>query len=152
VKPNAEKPQGGNARGYSNAFFYVEIQGITNGVFAEVSGLQGEVEVFKYREGGFNNQAHMLPSAGTVSNLVLKRGMIKGNEFFMWWNKTLQGDISRRDAVVRMHDVNGEILFTWTLLQTYPCKWSGPSFSAKDNSVAIETIELAHEGFGDVTV
>jgi phage tail-like protein len=140
----------------AGCFFYVSIGNDTKGVFTEVSGLQAEVEIFKYREGGINNQIHMLPGAITVSNITLKRGIVNGNEFYLWFKEILGGNIKRQNITVRMHGPGGiagnDPLYSWSLLNAFPCKWSTTNLSADATTLVIESLELAHEGFGDTTL
>jgi phage tail-like protein len=141
----------------AGCYFYVSIGNDTKGVFTEVSGLQGEIEIFKYREGGINNQVHMLPGAATVGNLTLKRGIVKGNDFFLWFKEILGGSIKRQNITIRMHGPGGlenqnDPLYSWSLINAFPCKWSTTNLSADATSLVIESLELAHEGFGDTTL
>jgi phage tail-like protein len=129
---------------FMNCFFYVDM-GI-NVVFTELSGVQGEIEVTPYKEGGVNHQAHMLPGPAKFGNVVLKRGMASDNGFFEWFSKIVSGTVERRDVTITMYRNNGKPLHAWKLEKAFPCKWSAPNFNAKEGVIAIETVELAHDG------
>ena len=126
--------------------FYVEIDGFTQAVFTEVSGLQLETELTDHEEGGSNGFVHRLPGRSRVSNLTLKRGMTSTDEFFRWYLQILQGHISARNLSVVMYDVRGEELTRWNFQRAYPVKWIGPQFTADGAAVAVETLEFAHHG------
>ena len=88
--------------------FRVEINGIERGGFTEVSGLQAEVEVFEYREGGVNEYIHKL--AGPVryaSNLVLKHGLMDADRLWQWERELLHGIIDRTNVSIILTDEAG---------------------------------------------
>lgn len=133
---------------YPNCRFYVEVGGIPQAVFAEVSGLQVEMEVTEYAEGGINSFVHRLPGRTKVSNITLKRGMTASNDFFKWYMQGLRGKVDRRNISVVMYDTAGNELLRWNFIEAYPVKWIGPQMSGGGNAVAVETLELAHNGLG----
>ncbi|AZI44502.1 phage tail protein (plasmid) [Deinococcus psychrotolerans] len=133
----------GNSAGASNA---------TTAVFSEVSGLQMETELFEYAEGGNNEYLHRLPGITKVGNVTLKRGITKENELLLWYSKVVRGVMDLRMVTISVYATqqagNSSVkpLITWQLLNAFPCKWSGPQLAANGDTVAIETIELAHMG------
>lgn len=129
-----------------NYRFYVSLDNIPQAVFTEVSGLQLETVVQDYEEGGTNYFVHRMPGRTKVSNLVLKRGMTKSNAFYKWYIDFMTGKVKRQNISVVMYNTKGEELMRWNFLGAYPVKWSGPQFSADGKSIAIETLELAHNG------
>jgi phage tail-like protein len=131
---------------HPNCRFYVEISGIPQAVFTEVSGLQAETMIFEYEEGGNNGFVHRLPGLTKVSNLTLKRGLAASHEFFKWYLEIARGKISRRNVTVVMYDAKGEVLARWDLINAYPIKWIGPQLTSANAALAIETLELAHDG------
>jgi phage tail-like protein len=133
-----------NAR--PNYRFYVSIDHIPHAVFTEVSGLQLETVVFDYEEGGNNTFVRRMPGRTKVGNVTLKRGITKSNEFLKWYVNFMNGKIQRRSISVIMYDLDGKELLRWHFVNAFPVKWSGPQFSADGKAIAIETLELAHEG------
>jgi phage tail-like protein len=131
---------------YPSCRFYVMIDGQAQGVFTEVGGLQVEMDVMDYQEGGNNGFVHRLPGVTKVSNLTLKRGMTSSNEFYKWCAEIAGGKFTRRHVTVVMYDAGGKELMRWDILNAYPVKWVGPQLLAPDASAAVETLELAHEG------
>lgn len=129
--------------------FYLQIEGINKAVFAEISGLQVETEVFEYAEGGNNGFIHRLPGPIRVSNITLKRGLSTSDELFKWYREIMNGKINeRKNIAVVIYNTEGEQLQRWDFLRAYPVRWVGPTLDANSSMVAIETFELAHAGLG----
>jgi phage tail-like protein len=147
---------GGNApgsrrdpfRGYN---FAVEIEGLVAGGFSDVTGLQVELEVQDYREGGVNGFIHKRAGpAKYTANLVLKRGMTDAKALWNWYWDVVQGKVERKNVSVLLLDEAGEEKMRWNFAQAYPVKWTGPDLRATGNEVAVESIELAHKGLMSV--
>ncbi len=126
--------------------FYVEVGGAPRAVFTEVSGLQVEVEVTDYLEGGNNNWVHRLAGRTKASNVTFKRGLARSDEFLGWLLDISRGQITPQNVSVVLYDIEGQELRRWTLQNAYPVKWVGPQLGAGSNTVAVETLELAHAG------
>lgn len=133
--------------------FRVEFNKLEVGGFSEVTGLQVEVEVFDYREGGLNDYIHKL--AGPVrypSNLILKHGLMDADFIWQWEWQMLQGAIERRNVSIILLDSTGQQdKWSWDFKDAFPVRWSGPNLRAGSAEVAIETLELAHRGFIDTS-
>ncbi|HEX4997296.1 MAG TPA: phage tail protein [Terriglobia bacterium] len=127
--------------------FQIEIEGVNAGRFRSVSGLAIESEVVDYREGGDNGTIHKL-FTGTrkYSNIVLKRGFTGSPALYNWYMSSTAenpGKVNGRIIVFDSHDVK---VAQWEFVSGFPVKWEGPDYDASANEVAIETIEIAHEG------
>jgi phage tail-like protein len=127
--------------------FYVEVDGVSQAVFSEVSGLAMEVAVEDVEEGGNNNFVHKMPGRCKVGNVTLKRGLTNSKDFLEWTLKMANGTIQPKQVTVIMYNVNGQPAMKWIFRGAFPVKWTGPQFKADDSSAAIESIELAHDGF-----
>lgn len=128
--------------------FRVEISGVFEAGFNEVTGLQAEIEVEEYREGGVNNSTHKF--AGPVrfpSNLVLKNGITDSTKLWSWYQDVMRGKFDRKSLDVVLLDAAGEEKRRWKFKSAYPVKWNGPDLKAASSEVALESLELAHEGF-----
>ncbi len=123
--------------------------------FTEVSGLDFETEVIEYREGSskkYNKTKQ--PGLTKYSNITLKRGTFQGDfDFFTEWQKTYffqegndTGSIYRRAVTIKLLDENHEPIITWILENAWPSKVQSTDLKADANEVAIETMELVHEG------
>lgn len=114
--------------------------------FSEVSGLQAETKVISIKEGGINDRVHKIPEGTEYSNLVLKRGLTDSKSLWLWHQDVIKGKIKRRNIYLNILDSQGNIKWTWGFLDAYPVKWTGPDLKADSNAVAIESLEIAHEG------
>jgi len=127
--------------------FSVEISGIIMASFSEASGLQAEIEVQEYREGGVNGYVHKCAGpAKYPSNLILKKGITDSTDLWSWYCQVLQGHIQRQSLAVVLMDAAGSEQRRWTFQNAYPVKWAGPDLKAAGSEMAIESMELAHEG------
>jgi phage tail-like protein len=127
--------------------FAVEIHGLVVGGFAEVSGLQAEIEVQDYREGGVNEFIHKRAGpARYPSNLTLKKGMTTTKTLWTWYCDVMQGKVERKNVSVMLMNSAGDEVQRWNFQKAYPVKWVGPNLKASAAEVAIETLELAHDG------
>lgn len=132
---------------YTAFNFHVELQGLVVAGFSEVSGLQGEVEVVEYREGGVNEYLHKFPGPLKYpSNLVLKRGIGDGDTLWSWFDETSRGQIKRRNGSILLLDSAGQPSVRWNFVDAYPVRWSGPELKADSSLIAIESLELVHRG------
>ena len=127
--------------------FAVEIRSLVVGGFSDVSGLQAELEVQEYREGGVNEYIHK--RAGPTrypSNLTLKKGITDATALWSWYCDVMQGTIERKNLSIVLMDSAGNEQRRWNFLRAYPVKWTGPDLRAATAEVAAETVELAHDG------
>jgi phage tail-like protein len=139
---------GGRRDPYLSYNFAVEIEGLVVGGFSEVSGLQSEIEVQDYREGGLNQYVHR--RAGPTkypANLVLKKGVTDVRTMWNWYYSVAQGSIQRKNLSVLLLDSTGQEKLRWNFEQAYPVKWVGPDLRGTSSEVAVESVELAHCGF-----
>jgi phage tail-like protein len=131
------------------AFHFVVDWAGTNVGFTEVTGLTYEIQAIEYRAGSSAEFfVTKMPGLQKFNNITLKRGVFKrDNEFFIWLNTVKQSTIERRDITIKLLDENGTPVMIWSVKQAFPVKLEGPSFKSSSNEAAIESIELAHEGF-----
>jgi phage tail-like protein len=125
--------------------FLVEIDGVARAAFSEVSGLESETAVIEYRTGG-ENVVRKLSGLTKFGNIILRRGVTQDADLWNWRKSVVEGSIDRRNgSIVLLDDKRNEIV-RWNFQSGWICKWEGPTLNAKANEVAIETIEIAHEG------
>lgn len=138
---------GGRRDPYLDYNFAVEIEGLVAGGFSEVSGLQTEIEVQEYREGGVNQYIHKRAGpAKYPSNLVLKKGVTDVRTLWEWYWDVAQGTVERKNVSVLLLDSTGQEKLRWNFEQAYPVKWVGPDLKGSSSEVAVEAVELAHSG------
>lgn len=133
---------------YLSFHFRVEIGGVEVGGFSEVTGLQIEMEMVDWREGG-NNEflLRFIGPAKHPANLVLKRGIIEADVLWAWQRGIMQGTIQRRTAAIVLLDSAGKDKRRWTYQDVCPVRWNGSDLRAGSAEVALETLELTHRGY-----
>jgi phage tail-like protein len=126
--------------------FEVMFNALSVAGFSDCTGLQTEIEVQDYPEGGWNVALRKLPGRTKQGNLTLKRGVVD-LEMWNWYYDMTQGRRMYRDCTVRVRDEAGkEAVIEWQLQSAFPCKWLGPDLSATQNQIAVETVEICHQG------
>jgi phage tail-like protein len=131
---------------YLSSRFLVEITGLVVGGFSEVSGLQAETEFEEIKEGGVNDYIHKLPKITKYPNLTLKRGITNSTDLWQWHQDVINGRIVRKSGSIILMDSEGNEKWRWNFIDAYPTKWTGPDLKADGSNVAIEALELAHNG------
>ncbi len=131
---------------YRSYQFLVEIEGITRAGFRECSGLDSTQDAIEYREGNEALTTRKLPGLLKYSNISLKWGITDDAELWAWRNKVVSGKIERRNGSIILLDDTGAEKVRWNFREAWPTKWTGPSFNATGNDIAVETLEIAHEG------
>jgi phage tail-like protein len=104
------------------------------------------MQVEEYSEGGENRFIHKFPTRMTYSNIVLKRGITLSEDLWNWHADYVNGRGKRRDGIIILRSEQQIPLKTWLFERGLPLKWSGPSLNAAQSAVAIETLEIAHQG------
>ena len=122
--------------------FVVDVGGFTQGVFTECVLPAIEWEIEEVKEGGLNAFTHQLPGRRKGIRLTLKNGLGTG-ELIDWYIKTLSEEFIRKPVTVTLKDVQRNPVLTWKLEQAFPVKWTGPQLKTSENSIAIQTLELA---------
>jgi phage tail-like protein len=137
---------------FGNFRFKLELGDVEVAGFAECTGLNIETKVMEYKEGGNNATTLKFPEPSTFGNVTLKRGVTNSNELIEWQLDVVAGTFKKNGrannpsiAVVLMNE-KGEDVRRWNLVRAFPVKWVGPDLKATASEVAIETLELAHEG------
>jgi phage tail-like protein len=131
---------------YLSFRFLVEIQGLIVGGFSEVAGLQAETETEEIQEGGVNDYVHKLPKITKYPNITLKRGITDSDVLWNWHQEVVNGIISRKSGFIILTDSEGNEKWRWLFTDAYPVKWTGPDLKADSSAIAVETLELAHNG------
>ena len=128
--------------------FRVKIDGL-DGVtdFRQVDGLNVQLEVVELYEGGENSRHHKLVGGTRYSNLVFRRGTTDSLDVFNWIKETIGGKVTRRNGSIGALSQAGDPVCRWDFKNAWPCRYEGPDFAAGEDDLAIEAIELAHDGF-----
>jgi phage tail-like protein len=129
-------------------FQYEVDWGGTRTGFSEVSGLDIEVQSIEYREGNSREySAIKMPGLRKYENITLKRGIVPGdNEFFNWLETARLNQVERRDITISLLNEEHTPVMVWKVRNAWVTKLVGPHLDATANEIAIESIELAHDG------
>lgn len=115
--------------------------------FSECSGLEASMELMDYREGGQNGFVHRLATRANFANIVLKHGVIfEYDDLWTWHSQWVRGQGTRKDGVIVLLDAARNPAKVWKFKRGIPMKWVGPPLNAAQSQVAIESLEIAHEG------
>lgn len=139
-------PTGDRIDPYAAFNFTIEIDGVTAAGFNEASGLDTETDMIEYRDGDRENTVTKLPGLKKFPNIVLKRGFTKDNSLWQWRKQVMDGKTERRSGSIVLHNEAREPALRWNFVEGWPSKLQGPALNGKNNEVAIETLEIAHEG------
>lgn len=116
------------------------------GGFSECTGIEMAMAPEEYKEGGNNGATLKFPSRVTWTNISLKRGIGFDTTLWDWHYGFVTGEGSRRDGTITLLDSERNPAVVWYFRRGLPIKYSGPSLNATQNNVAIESIDIAHEG------
>jgi phage tail-like protein len=115
--------------------------------FTEIIPSDSIIEVIEYSE-TVNNTKRKIPGIVKYSNLVLKRGITKSMELYNWYKDIVDGKIntSRKNVSLVLLDDEGNEAARWKFEGAWPIKYTTPLLNAMENEIAIETLEITHEG------
>jgi phage tail-like protein len=138
--------------------FLLKIEGVEIGIFTEVRGLEFNVEVVPYKEGGENNFVHQFPGPISWPHITLKRGICDSDALFNWVNQSSgaifeknNNKLSKTTGAITLINTAGQNERAWKLTGVWPVKWTGPSLSAGSSEMVFEELEIVHEGFTSQT-
>jgi phage tail-like protein len=134
-----------------SAWFAVEFQGQVVGAFRECTGLGSENEVVEYKASG-EKGAYVIkkvPGRMKWNNITLKRGITDAMDMWKWRQLVEEGKVeeARKNGSITMYDTKQTAIARWTFVNAWPSKLTGPSANAGANEVAIEEMEITHEGY-----
>lgn len=129
-------------------YFSVDIGDQQDLPFQEVAGLDTEAQVIEYRAGNNPDFSTIkMPGMKKTSNVTLKKGVfVNDNKFWDWYSKIKMNTIERVTVTIKLLDEGGDPTMTWTLANAFPTKITGTDLKSDSNEVAVETLEIAHEG------
>jgi phage tail-like protein len=131
---------------YRNFRFRVEIEGLEQAGFSEVAGFDVSFDVVQYREGNEVITPRKMPGLARYGNITLKWGSTESMELYEWVQECLEGTIERKTVTIIAIDDEGGDVATWQVIEAWPTRYTAPGFNGSGSEVAIELLELAHEG------
>jgi phage tail-like protein len=131
---------------YSAFNFLVEIDGVTVAGFSECSGLTSETDAIEYRNGDTDTVLTQLSGLQKFEPIVLKRGFTDNRDLWEWRKTVIDGRTERHTGVITLLNEAREPALRFNFREGWPSRWEGPTFNAKTNEVAINTLQIKHEG------
>jgi phage tail-like protein len=127
--------------------FYIEIDGLVEGAFAECSGLRAEREIISHKEGGINNYVHKLPGRISYGDITLRKGVMFSIELWDWFAKGMDnGKVKKRDFTIYQHSSYFNIPARWYhVKKAFPVNWEGSNLRTDSNSLSMESLTLTFD-------
>ena len=126
--------------------FKMEVQGITEGHYTEVSGLEARVVPISYREAGNSQVVHYVPGRTEYGAIIFRYGLTRSRELFDWFMSGVKGKVQRKNISVVLIDSDGTTeVMRWNLVNAWVTQWRGALLDAQSQEVAIETLTLVCE-------
>ena len=127
--------------------FQLQIDGVPLGAFSEVSGLTADGNAVDYREGtDLQSTVRKLPGLQTYTDLILKRGFTQDKSLWSWYANIVNGQADRRNVTIVLMNEARQPVLRWHAENAWVKKIEGPAFKASGNEIAMESVELVHEG------
>lgn len=131
--------------------YKVEIDGLDAGGFSEVSGFDASIDVMEYREGDMVQTPMKIPGLKRYGNISLKQGLADSMVLYDWIIAGVNGAVERKTITITLLDEAEASAASWQIINAWPIKYTAPDFNATSSEVAIESLEIAHEGMTRVS-
>ena len=136
---------------YGKFRYKVEIDGLEAGGFSEASGFDASIDVIEYREGDMVQTPLKLPGLKKYGNITLKQGVADSMVMYEWMIAGVVGEVERKTITITILDETETATASWQVINAWPAKYTAPDFNATSSEVAIESLEIAHEGMTRVS-
>ena len=136
---------------YGKFRYKVEIDGLEAGGFSEVSGFDASIDVIEYREGDMVQTPMKIPGLKKYGNITLKQGLTTSKVLYDWIIAGVNGAVDRKTITITLLDDEEAPAASWQVINAWPTKYTAPDFNATSSEIAIETLEIAHEGMTRVS-
>lgn len=131
--------------------YKVEIDGLDAGGFSEVTGFDASIDVMEYREGDMVQTPMKIPGLKKYGNITLKQGLADSMVLYEWMTSGINGEVDRKTITITLLDDEEAPAASWQVINAWPMHYTAPDFNATSSEVAIETLEIAHEGMTRVS-
>ncbi|MEG0780355.1 MAG: phage tail protein [Oscillospiraceae bacterium] len=136
---------------YGKFRYRVEIDGLDAGGFSEVTGFDASIDVMEYREGDMVQTPYKIPGLKKYGNITLKKGLTDSLVMYEWLITGVDGPVDRKTITITSLDESEQPVASWQVINAWPIKYTAPDFNATSSEVAIESVEVAHEGMTRVS-
>lgn len=136
---------------YGKYRYKVEIDGIEAGGFSEVSGVDASIDVIEYREGDMVQTPMKFAGLKKYGNITLKQGLTDSMVLYEWIMTGVDGPVERKTITITSLDEAGEATASWQIINAWPVRYVAPDFNAMASEVAVQVLEIAHEGMTRVS-
>jgi phage tail-like protein len=138
-----------NDLSYLACYFAIELDGIQAAKFSKCEGLEAETYIYEVEEGGLNTNTYKFYGRTRYPNIILENGISNNKDLWNWYKNTVLSDkkIERKSGAIIMYDSANKEVKRWDFVRAIPCRWVGPQLSIEAGGIAIEKLEIAHEGF-----
>ena len=131
--------------------YKVEIDGLEAGGFSEVTGFDASIDVIEYREGDMVQTPMKIPGLKKYGNITLKQGLATSKVLYDWIITGVNGAVDRKTITITLLDEEEAPAASWQVINAWPLKYTAPELNATSSEIAIETLEIAHEGMTRVS-
>lgn len=129
---------------FTASLFKVEIEGVTQGAFTAMEGLEIDVDVAHYADGD-DRIMRKRPGRIHYGNVVLKRGYVESDQLWVWFKAVLDGKVERKAGSVILSGDDGSEVHRYNFFEGWPCKWKGFTFDAMSSNTLVEELHIAVE-------
>ncbi|SFR54054.1 phage tail protein [Anaeromicropila populeti] len=126
--------------------YKVEIDGLQAGGFSEVTGFDASIDVIEYREGDMVQTPMKVPGLKKYGNITLKKGLADSKVLYDWMIAGVNGAVQRKTITITLLDETEAAVASWQVINAWPSKYTAPDFNATSSEIAVESLEIAHEG------
>lgn len=136
---------------YGKFRYKVEIDGLEAGGFSEVTGFDASIDVIEYREGDMVPTPMKIPGLKKYGNITLKQGLTTSTVLYDWIIAGVNGAVERKTITITLLDDEEAAAASWQVINAWPTKYTAPDFNATSSEIAIDSLEIAHEGMTRVS-
>ena len=127
-----------------NYNFRVEIEGVTQGAFKSVDGLDSRTEIIEYQDGD-DTTLRKRPGRTRYSNVILRRGFVNSDEFWKWRKAVVDGKVERKSGSIILLDDSGGEVMRYNFYEGWPCVWKGFELDGQGTDATVEEVQIAVE-------
>ena len=124
--------------------FMLEIDGVVQGGFQEITGIEASVEVIEYRDGS-HKELRKRPGRVKYGDLTLKRGQVQDKSLYMWFKEVVDGKTNRKSGAVIIPGRDGAENVRYNFFEAFPIKWKAPDLNSKSDTFQVEEVTLTCE-------